>query len=274
MLSERSTIWATSPYSSRFELASEHNSWKIGFRFVTSCQFLPIISKYKWELSNPQKCFGYAGHRSPYLSHAKRALYHLSYIPVLFKLRASFEQNSWNISFPFVTSCQFIPIISKYKPELSNPQKCFGDAGYWSTYLSHAMRALYHLSYIPVLLKIRASFWTQFIKIGFRFVTSCQFLPIISKYKLEISNPQKSLGDEEHRSPYLSHAKRALYHLSYIPVLFKLRASFWTQFMKNRFSICNELSIPSHYQQIQMRIIESSKIFWRCGASTPVPLAC
>ena len=122
MLSERSTIWATSPYSSSFELASEHNSWKTGFRFVTSCQFLPIISKYRWDLSNPQNCFGDAGHRSPYLSHAKRALYHLSYIPVLFKLRASFEQNSWNISFPFVTSCQFIPIISKYKPELSNPQ--------------------------------------------------------------------------------------------------------------------------------------------------------
>ena len=206
MLSDRSTIWATSPYSSSFELASEHISWKIGFRFVTSCQFLPNISKYKWELSNPKKCFGDAGHRSPYLSHAKRALYHLSNIPVLFKIRASFEQNSWSISFPFVTSCQFIPIISKYKPEMSNPQKCFGDAG--------------------------------------------------------------------HRSPYLSHAKRALYHLSYIPVMISLRASFWTQFMKNRFSICNELSIPSHYQQIHMRIIESSKVFWRCGASIPVPLAC
>ena len=138
MLSERSTIWDTSPYSSSFEVVC--------------------------------------------------------------------EQNSWSISFPFVTSCQFIPIISKYKPELSNPQKCFGDAGY--------------------------------------------------------------------RSPYLSHAKRALYHLSYITVLFKIRASFWTQFMKNRFSLCNELSIPSHYQQIQMRIIESSKIFWRWGASIPVPLAC
>ena len=122
MLSERSTIWATSPYSSSFELASEHNSWKIGFRFVTSCQFLPNISKYKWELSNPKKCFGDTVHRSPYLSHAKRALYHLSNILVLFKIRASFEQNSWSISFPFVTICQIIPIISKYKPELSNPQ--------------------------------------------------------------------------------------------------------------------------------------------------------
>ena len=274
MLSERSTIWATSPYSSCFELASEHNSWKIGFRFVTSCQFLPIISKYRWELWNPQKCFGDAGHRSPYLSHAKRALYHLSYIPVLFKLRASFEQNSWNISFPFVTSCQFIPIISKYKWELSNPQKCFGDSGYRSPYLSHAKRALYHLSYIPVLFMLRASFWTQFMKNRF---SLCNELSIPSHYQqiqMRIIESQKSFGDAGHRSPYLSHAKRALHHLSYIPVLFKLRASFWTQFMKNRFSICNELSIPSHYQQIQMRVIESSKMFWRCGASIPVPLAC
>ena len=28
-----------------------------------------------------------------------------------------------------------------------------GDAGYQSPYLSHAKRALYHLSYIPILLK-------------------------------------------------------------------------------------------------------------------------
>jgi hypothetical protein len=30
------------------------------------------------------KIFGDAGYRSPYFSHAKRALYHLSYIPYLF----------------------------------------------------------------------------------------------------------------------------------------------------------------------------------------------
>ena len=30
-----------------------------------------------------QKKFGDAGYRSPYLSHAKRALYHLSYVPIV-----------------------------------------------------------------------------------------------------------------------------------------------------------------------------------------------
>ena len=111
-------------------------------------------------------------------------------------------------------------------------------------------------------------------KIGFRFVTSCQFLPLSANTHESYRILKKCFGDTGHRSPYLSHAKRALYHLSYLPVLFKIRASFWTQFMKNRFSLCNELSIPSHYQQIQMRIIESSKIFWRWGASIPVALAC
>ena len=126
--------------------------------------------------------------------------------PYFSSFKLASEINSWNISFPFVTRCQIIPIISKNKPELSNLLKCFGDA--------------------------------------------------------------------RHRTPYLSHAKRALYHLSYILVMISLRASFWTQFMKNWLSICNELSIPSHYQQIQTRIIESSKMFWRCGALIPVPLAC
>ena len=30
-----------------------------------------------------EKKFGDGGYRSPYLSHAKRALYHLSYVPML-----------------------------------------------------------------------------------------------------------------------------------------------------------------------------------------------
>ena len=34
----------------------------------------------------------------------------------------------------------------------------FGDAGYWSPNLSHAKRALYHLSYIPMIYNCRGSF--------------------------------------------------------------------------------------------------------------------
>ena len=216
------------------------------------------------------KCFGDAGHRSPYLSHAKRALYHLSYIPVMISLRASFWTHFMKHQFSI---CNELSIPSHYQQKRTRIiefSKMFWRCG--------TSRMLSQRSTIWATSPYSSSFelasehnsW----KIGFRFVTSCQFLPIISKYKSELSNPQKCFGDAGHRSPYLSHAKRALYHLSYIPVLYKLRASFWTQFMKNRFSICNELSIPSHYQQIQMRVIESSKLFWRCGASIPVPLAC
>ena len=103
--------------------ASEQNPWYISFRFARSCQFLPIISKHEIELSKPRKCFGDAGHRSPYLSHAKRTLYHLSYIPVPLSFELASEQNPWFVSFRFVTSCQFLPIISKHQIELSKPQK-------------------------------------------------------------------------------------------------------------------------------------------------------
>ena len=35
-------------------------------------------------MENETKTFGDGGYRSPYLSHAKRALYHLSYVPRIF----------------------------------------------------------------------------------------------------------------------------------------------------------------------------------------------
>ena len=110
--------------------------------------------------------------------------------------------------------------------------------------------------------------------ISCRLVTSCQFFPFVSQNKVELSNPQKCFGDAGHRSPYPSHAKRELYQLTYIPVLFKLRGSFWTKFLKYQLSISNELSILSFCQPERSRIVESSKMFWRCGASIPVPLAC
>ena len=164
MQSERSTISATFPYSSSFELASEQNSWNISCRFVTSCQFFPFVSQNKRELSKPRKCFGDAGHRSPYLSHAKRALYHLSYIPVPFTLRASF----WTKSMIYRLSiCNELTIPSHYQPTpngIVETSKSFGDAGHRSTHLSHAKLALYHLSYIPVPYKLWASFWTNFMK--------------------------------------------------------------------------------------------------------------
>ena len=272
MQSKRSIVWATSPYPSSIELASEQNPWYISFRFVTSCQFLPIISKHQIELSKPQS-FEDAGHRSTHLSHAKRALCHFCYVPVLVKLRASF----WTkFMIDQLSICNELSIPSHYQKtphRIVEASKSFGDAGHRSPYLSHANQALYRLSYIPVPFKLWAFFWTKSMLYQ---LSICNELSIPFRYQQTphtIVEASKSFGDAGHRSTHLSHAKQALYHLSYIPVPFKLGASFWTKSMLYQLSICNELSIPSHYQQTPNRIVEASK-FWRCGAPIHAPLAC
>ena len=48
-----------------------------------SRMFVSIKEKWGNKIQKRNVWFGDAGYRSPYLSHAKRALYHLSYIPML-----------------------------------------------------------------------------------------------------------------------------------------------------------------------------------------------
>ena len=116
-----------------------------------------------------------------------------SYIPVPFKLWASF----WTKSMIYQLSiCNELSIPSHYHQtpnRIVEASKTFGDAGHRSPYLSHAKQALYRLSYIPVPFKLWAIFWTKAMYISFRFVTSCQVLPIISKHHIELSKPQKVL---------------------------------------------------------------------------------
>ena len=238
MRSKRSTIWDTSPYPSSFELSSEQNPCYISFRFVTSCQFLPIISKHHIELSKPQKVLEMRGTdpRTSRMQRKRSTIWATSPYPSSFELAS--EQNPWDNSFRFVTSCQFLSIISKHQIELSKPQS-FGDAGHRSTHLSHAKRALCHFCYVPVLVKLRASFWTKFM---IDQLSICNELSIPYHYQQtphRIVEASKSFGDAGHRSTHLSHAKRALCHFCYVPVLFKLRASFWTKFMIDQLSICN-----------------------------------
>ena len=38
-----------------------------------------------------------------------------------------------------------------------------------------------------------------------------------NRFVFAVASATRNSGDAEYRSPYLSHAKRALYHLSYIP---------------------------------------------------------
>ena len=235
---------------------------KIHVYQLSICNELLIPSHYQQtphRIVESSKSFGDAGHRSTHLSHAKRALCHFCYVPVVFKLRASF----WTKSMIYQLSiCNELSIFSFCQPEqnrIVEASKMFGDAGHRSPYLSHAKQALYRLSYIPVPFKLRASFWTNFM---IDQLSISEELSIPSHYQQtpnRIVEASKKFGDAGHRSPYLSHAKQALYHLSYIPVPFKLWASFWTKSMIYQLSICNELSIPSHYQQTPNRIVEASK---------------
>lgn len=56
-------------------------------------------------------------------------------------------------------------------------------------------------------------------------------------------------GDAGYRSPYLSHAKRALYHLSYIPELLSLQLNFYWTKNNGYQSTAIKLAIVSSYNQ-------------------------
>ena len=137
--------------------------------------------------------FWRCGASIPYLSHAKRSLYRLSYIPVPSKLRASFWTKSMYISFRFVTSCQFLPIISKHHIELSKPQKVLDM---WGTD-PRTSRMQSERSAICATFPYSSSFELASEQnpwyISFRFVTNCQFFPFVSQNKIELSKPQKCL---------------------------------------------------------------------------------
>ena len=81
-----------------------------------------LISGLFWKI-------GDAGHRSPYLSHAKRALYHLSYIPVE-------EMGSYCLIKPFL--CYWNSWTESSFAYRSNIG--FVDAGHQSMCFSHASR--------------------------------------------------------------------------------------------------------------------------------------
>jgi hypothetical protein len=65
---------------------------------------------------------GDAGYRSPYLSHAKRALYHLSYIPILL-IFSSFQFSS----FCYYSNSYFVPCSLLCKGGNRAGQVCIGS---------------------------------------------------------------------------------------------------------------------------------------------------
>ena len=96
LLRRRSTIWPTfhvyqisrNFFSLSQQLRSfSFRSQKIYLLGISICSRLSGDSDY--HLMSDSR-FGDAGHWNPYLSHAKRALYHLSYIPMIYNCRWSF----------------------------------------------------------------------------------------------------------------------------------------------------------------------------------------
>ena len=96
LLSRRSTIWATSHVYqiSRNFFSLSQQLWSFSFRSqkiyllgISICNRSSGDSDY--HLMSDSRCED-AGHWSPYLSHAKRALYHLSYIHMIYTCRGSF----------------------------------------------------------------------------------------------------------------------------------------------------------------------------------------
>ena len=96
LISGRSSIWpASHVYQiSRNFFSLSQQLWSFSFRSqkifllrISICKRLSGDSDYHLMSDSS---FGDAGHWSPYLSHAKRALYHLSYIPMIYNCRGSF----------------------------------------------------------------------------------------------------------------------------------------------------------------------------------------
>ena len=96
LISGRSTIWPTSHVYqiSRNFFSLSQQLWSFSFRSqeiyllgISICSRLSGDSDY--HLMSDSR-IGDVGHWTPYLSHAKRALYHLSYIHMIYNCRWSF----------------------------------------------------------------------------------------------------------------------------------------------------------------------------------------
>ena len=108
LISGRSTIWPTSHVYqiSRNFFSLSQQLWNFSFRLqkisllaISTCNRLSEDNDY--HLMSDSR-FVDAEHWSPYLSHAKRELYYLGYIPMIYNSRGSFcfsrQTRGWNFS--------------------------------------------------------------------------------------------------------------------------------------------------------------------------------
>ena len=190
---------------------------------------------------------GDAGHRSPFLSHAKRALYYLRYIPL----------RKWGAN--AISNLSSVNAIVERSSFAYHSKNGFVDAGHQSMRFSHANRLpfrltcpaggvqrsyLFHAEVFDYLIcRVRfssTSFWGtawrfaaliafsagcvlfQMLPFAYSTYVSMSFFDLTNKLPVDnfllIFGLLWKAGDAGHRSPYLLQAKWALYYLSCIPV--------------------------------------------------------
>ena len=178
MLSEGSTIWATSPL-------------KWGANAISNLSSVNAIverSSFKYRSING---FVDAGHQSMCFLHANRLPFRLTCLAGGVKRSYLFH------------TVVFDSLFSRVM---------FPSTSFWGTPWRFA--ALIGFSASSVLFQMLPFAYSTYVSMSFFDLTIK--LPVVNFFL--IFGLLWKAGDAGHRSPYLSHAKRALYHLSYIPV--------------------------------------------------------
>ena len=178
MLSERSTIWATSPLR------------KWGANAISNLSSVNAIVERSSFAYRSEDGLVHAGHQSMCFSHANRLPFRLTCLA-----------GGVRRSYLFHTEV-FDSLITRV---MCPPTSLWGKPwGFGAPIAFSACSVLFQM--LPF------AYWTYKPMSSFGLT---KHLPV---FRILISRLLWKIGDAGHRSPYLSHAKRALYHLSYIPV--------------------------------------------------------
>ena len=179
MLSERSTIWATSPL--RKQAANDIWSLSSVNALVEQSFLLHIVVKLALSMRVINPCVSHMPIACPFVWHASLVGVHMS----------CFCQTD-------VFDCLISRVYVSSTSSWCKPWR-FG--------------ALIAFSASSVLFQMLPfAYWT------YKSMYSFGLTKQLTAFCFLISGLLWKIGDAGHRSPYLSHAKRALYHLSYIPV--------------------------------------------------------
>ena len=158
MLSERSTIWATSSWFKTVEeafVSVGKQEVKIFILEGISCiRLYSVVFRTRlinWSMSLISEMRGNAPRTSDLIS-GRSTIRPTSHVYQFSRNFFSLSQQLWSFSFRSqkiyllaISICNGLSGDSDYQ-FMSDSR--FGDTGHWSPYLSHAKRALYHLGYI------------------------------------------------------------------------------------------------------------------------------